>query len=102
MSSSPYLYVLTERLGPGYSDIIMPGTFLREADERAFVERLERSPPAAVIWPRRHFDRTAARGIGQTAPLVRDWLIERYASAQVGARFSVLLPRGSPHLPEGS
>ena len=102
MSSSPYLYVLTERLGPGYSDIIMPGTFLGEADERAFVERLERSPPAAVIWPRRHFDRTAARGIGQTAPRVRDWLSERYAPAQVGARFSVLLPRGSPHLPEGS
>jgi hypothetical protein len=101
LSSSPYLYVLTGRLGPGYWDIIMPGTFLDEDDERAFVERLEHSPPAAVIWPRRHFDRTAERGVGQTAPRVRNWVMEHYRSAQSGARFSVLLPRGSPHLPDG-
>jgi hypothetical protein len=100
LSASPYLYVLTGRLGPGYADIIMPGTFLTEADERAFVARLERSPPAAVIWPRRHFDRRAVRGLGLTAPRVQEWVMEHYQSALSGARFSVLLPLGSPHLPD--
>lgn len=102
LSASPLFYVLTDRLGPGGSDIIMPGTFLDEHDERAFLERLEQSPPAAVIWPRRRFDKMTSRALLHTAPLVREWVMSHYRAALSGYRYSVLLPLDSPHLPRAA
>jgi hypothetical protein len=99
LSASPLFYVLTERLGPGTSDIVMPGTFLHEREERALLERLEQSPPAAVIWPRRRFDNMTSRALQHTAPLLREWVMTRYRPALSGYRYSILLPLDSPHLP---
>jgi hypothetical protein len=102
LSASPLLYVLAGRLGPGYSDVIMPGTFLNEGQEQAFLERLEQSPPAAVIWPRKLFDGMPTRGTAHTAPRVRAWVMDHYRSALSGSRYSVLLPLDSPHLAGGA
>jgi hypothetical protein len=78
MTHAPLLYVLTGRSGPGHHDVIMPGTFLGENEERVFLERLKAAPPAVVVWPRRHFDGFPSRGIRYTAPLVGRWVQENY------------------------
>ena len=50
LTASPMLHVLAERPGPGYFDVIMPGTFLTRRDEVRFIAHLAQSPPALVIW----------------------------------------------------
>jgi hypothetical protein len=92
LSAGPLFHLLMERPGPGYIDVISPGIFLSDAEERAFVDRLEASQPAAVIWPRRDFDRRAERSIRRTAPLVSEWVQSRYSEFDVIDRYVVLRP----------
>jgi len=86
MTHAPMLYVLTGRSGPGYHDLVMPGTFLGESEERVFLERLEAAPPAVVVWPRRHFDGFPSRGISYTAPLLGQWVQENYRPVSLPKR----------------
>jgi hypothetical protein len=79
LTASSLLLVVSERHGPGFYDVLMPGTFLTEEEERAFVASLERSPPALVIAERVPFDRSASRSLRAWAPLVHRWVAERYA-----------------------
>lgn len=102
LSASPYLYVLSGRPGPGGIDIVMPGSFRSEAEEQALVARLAARPPAAVIWPRRAFDSMKSRSLRSTAPRVREWVMQRYRAATSGHKFAVLLPLGSPQLPDAA
>ncbi len=101
-SAAPLIYVLAGRLGPGYSDLVIPGTFLNEAEERAFVERLDRDPPALVIAPVEPFDRDASRAVQNTAPRMAQWVKQRYQPAGPARKFLLLLPRDSPHLTESA
>ena len=71
----------------------MPGTFVDEADERAFVARLEASPPTAVLWPVQHFDEMESRSIRNVAPLVVEWVEARYEPDETTAKFQLWLPR---------
>ena len=101
MSASPLVQVLAGRLGPGYSDLVMPGTFLDEQEERAFIARLEADPPAVVLWPERPFDDMGVRRVQKTAPELSRWVRTRYRegpkAVQPGTRFphryTLLLPR---------
>ena len=95
LTASPLLHVLTERNGPGGADIVMPGSFLDEAEERAFVERLERNPPALVVWPTLDFDHMPARGVKKSAPLVAAWVTQRYEPSDRRGRFALWAPRGA-------
>ncbi len=52
----------------------MPGTFLDDADERSFAERLEADPPAALIWPARAFDDMEERSLARIAPRTSAWV----------------------------
>ncbi len=106
LSPSPLFHVLTRRPGPGHRDLLMPGTFLDEGEEGAFVERLEAAPPDAVIWPVRAFDRMPSRSVEVTAPKLTAWVKERYEFVpgqtwprpiQPGEhRWLVMLPRAGP------
>ena len=78
LSASPGFYALADRDGPGYLDLVMPGTFLDEADELEFIRRLERNPPRVIIWPSKPFDRSKLRGLEWTAPHLRVWVHNRY------------------------
>ncbi len=94
LSRSPLLHVLTGRRGPGYRDVVIPGTFLSEAEERAFVARLERDPPALVLLSLRPFDDVLARSLGQTAPLLTKWVLEHYEERAERNSVRVLVHRG--------
>ena len=100
LSHAPIFYLLTGRLGAGWSDVIMPGTFLTESDEIDFVKRLEASPPAAVVMWSKTFDKDPERSVTAVAPRVTRWVQQRYAPAPRPRRgeWIVLLPRpgGAP------
>jgi hypothetical protein len=78
LSTSPGLHAFADRGGPGYRDLVMPGTFLDVEDEKAFIRRLEADPPRVVVWPSKPFDRTRQRGIVTTAPHIWAWVLARY------------------------
>jgi hypothetical protein len=93
LSHAPIFYVLTGRLGPGYFDVIMPGTFLKESDEIDFVKRLAASPPAAVVMWSKTFDKDPERSVAAVAPRVLRWVRERYVPIPRRGEWIVLLPR---------
>jgi 4-amino-4-deoxy-L-arabinose transferase-like glycosyltransferase len=95
LTNAPLIHVLSGRNGPGYLDVVTPGVFMSRTEERAFVERLERSPPALVLWPRRDFDRMASRSVTRTAPLVSDWVKKHYREPDPRRRRLLLVPRKS-------
>ena len=82
----------------GEFDVIMPGTFLDSSEEARFVERLEKEPPALVIWPGWPFDSDRDRGVQKTAPLLSRWALDHYAPRDPRSqshRFVILVPRGA-------
>jgi hypothetical protein len=95
MFHAPLLYVLAERHSPGYHDLIMPGTFRSPEEEQAFLQRLEASPPALVVWPRLNFDRMPSRGIRETAPQIGRWVQRNYQLAD-DFWYLIFLPK-QPH-----
>ena len=78
MGPTPAFYVLSERLGPGTNDIIMPGIFRSDEEEAEFIARLEASPPAAVVWSERLFDPMPERSLFKTAPALSIWVLDHY------------------------
>jgi hypothetical protein len=95
LSAAPIFHVLTGRPGPGQADIVVPGTFLDEDEERAFVERLRASPPAVVVASARPFDEMDSRATSATAPLVARWLRTNYRIAHVTGGYKLWIPRES-------
>lgn len=87
------LFVLTGLRGPGWADVIMPGTFLDDAEEEAFLARLRADPPAVVVMPRQPFDLMPSRGVDRQAPRLWAWVRENYGSHGVGERYTLLVPR---------
>jgi hypothetical protein len=100
MTNAPMFHLLTGRTGPGYRDILMPGTFMSEEEEEAFVARMKASPPAAVIFPERPFDLMPSRAVQKTAPRLSRWVFENYESPAPQRQWIVLFPSGSPELAE--
>ena len=93
LTASSLLHVVSQRKGPGQADVLMPGTFLDAQEERSFVARLQRSPPALVIAPVAPFDRMPERALERWAPRVARWVRARYeVQAQVGP-FRLMVPR---------
>jgi hypothetical protein len=78
LTHSPLLYVLANRLGPGYGDIVTPGVFDDPNELRDFVRRLQQAPPALVLWPKRPFDEMRSRSIEVQAPLLANWVVTHY------------------------
>lgn len=93
LTAGPLFQVLTGRLGPGYIDVVSPGIFLSEDEERSFVARLAESPPQRIIWPRAAFDKIASRSVVNTAPLVSTWVEAHYEEEARVHRYSILRPR---------
>ena len=93
LSPSPLFHVLAERSGPGYFDVLMPGTFLDEGEELELLAQLEQSPPAAVIWPVQPFDGMPSRSIRRTAPHLARWVEERYEGRGPRRRWMLMFPR---------
>ena len=86
------LLVVTDRLGPGYRDVVMPGTFVDPEEEVIFLKRLEASPPALVLWPLRVFDAMPERSIRRSAPRVVKWVLTRYEMHAFDDEIAFLLP----------
>jgi hypothetical protein len=95
LSAAPLFHVLTGRPGPGRFDIVIPGTFLSEDEERTFVERLEASPPAVVVTSVKPFDDMRARRVSATAPLVARWLRTHYRIHRRTVEYNLWTPRES-------
>jgi len=93
LSAAPIFHVLAGRPGPGQFDIVVPGTFLDEYEERAFVERLEASPPAVVIAAAKPFDGMRSRATSATAPLVARWLRTNYRIGRAAGDYKLWVPR---------
>jgi len=81
LSPTPLFHLLTNRTGPGWFDIVMPGTFVTDEDERWFLERLRAEPPAVVVWPKRLFDGLPERGVTRVAPRITHWVRGHYQRA---------------------
>jgi hypothetical protein len=95
LSAAPLFHVLTGRPGPGRFDVVIPATFLSEDEERAFVERLEASPPAVVVTSVRPFDEMRARAVSFTAPLVARWMRTHYGIHRRTVEYNLWTPRES-------
>jgi hypothetical protein len=93
LTASPLFHVASGRRGPGWADLVMPGTFLRPEEELAMIERLEGAPPALVITSRRFFDRDVTRSPIGIAPRLWEWVERRYAERRVVGRFVLHRPR---------
>jgi hypothetical protein len=78
LTFSPLIYVLANRRGPGYADVVTPGVFADAEHERAFVERLQQAPPALVLWPKRPFDGLPSRALAVHAPHLSKWVFANY------------------------
>jgi hypothetical protein len=97
LTHGPLIHVLTDRMGPGYGDVVTPGVFADPVDEREFVERLEKAPPALVLWPPRPFDSMPSRSLEASSPLLARWVEQHYERAIRGnLRAIVLTPRRPP------
>lgn len=95
LSAAPLFHVVTGRPGPGQFDIVIPGTFLSEDEEGAFVERLEASPPAVVVTSVKPFDGIRWRAVSVTAPLVARWLRSNYRIDHRTGGYKLWVPRDS-------
>lgn len=95
VDAAPLFYVLTGRRGPGYLDIVMPGTFITEQDEIDFLKRLKSDPPAAVVWPAFHFDDLPERRFAAVAPRLAKWVRRAYRPIGPTRRWIVMLRRGA-------
>ncbi len=93
LGPTPLFHVLSGRSGPGYFDVLMPGTFIWEEDEIWFLEHLKAKPPAAVVWPLRRFDKMEARSIQRTAPRIVEWVRSAYVGLPDQRRWIVMVPR---------
>jgi hypothetical protein len=93
MTIAPLIYVLADRHSPGYRDLVMPGTFRSEEEEQAFVEHVKAEPPAAVVWPRKHFDFMESRGLQSSAPRLSRWIGDHYQVAETNPIYLVLVPK---------
>ena len=93
MGPTPIFHALTGRLGPGYYDVIMPGTFLDEEDEAWFLDHVRKNPPAAVVWPRRKFDGMDSRSVQRIAPRLSNWVRKKYQALPNQGRWIVMVPR---------
>jgi len=101
LSASPLVQVIAGRLGPGWADLVMPGTFLDDEEERAFVARLEQAPPALVLWPEQPFDDLHDRRVQSTARQLVRWVRANYrdgpraglGGGRGGDRYTLMLPR---------
>lgn len=93
LSHAPLMYVLTDRRGPGYGDVVTPGVFADPDDEQAFVERLERNPPVLVLWPRVPFDGLRERSLDAHAPRLAEWVRANYRPTMSGEYREILLRR---------
>ena len=98
LGPTPLFHALSGRLGPGYFDVIMPGTFLGEEDEAWFLAHLETDPPAAVVWPERKFDNMNSRSVQRIAPRLSAWVKKRYRRLPIKQnRWIVMVPRQARH-----
>jgi hypothetical protein len=95
LSANPMFYVLTGRFGPGYADLVMPGTFRDEAEETRFLERLEAAPPDFVLVPTWPFDGVEERGYAHSAPKIAAWVEENYVEIQRNWAYVGLVPRAN-------
>lgn len=93
MTGAPLLHLLSGRRGPGGIDVITPGMFLTQEEEKAFVARLQAAPPALVVWPLEDFDRRPDRSIVRTAPELSGWVRSAYKEAGRIDRYRILKPR---------
>jgi hypothetical protein len=96
LTASPLFHVAAQRPGPGWADLVMPGTFLDEREELALIERLERAPPALVISSRRPFDKDEARSPAGIAPRLWEWVGRHYEVRRVIGRFVLHVRRADP------
>ncbi len=95
LSASPMLYVISGRTGPGYYDIVMPGTFLKRVDELRFIKRLRESPPMLVIWPMKIFDRMSKRGLRHIAPALVRWVLANYEVRSLDEEYAFMFRKGA-------
>lgn len=93
LSPTPVFHALTGRLGPGYYDVVIPGTFLGEEDEAWFLEHVIKNPPAAVVWPQRKFDGMDSRSVQRIAPRLSAWVRKNYKALPKQRRWLVMVPR---------
>jgi len=93
LTNAPLLHVVTDRNGPGFIDVVTPGVFLNEAEQRELIGRMELRPPALVLWPDHHFDWMPSRSLGVTAPLVAQWVHAHYRPMGKRPLSKMLVPR---------
>jgi hypothetical protein len=93
LSCAPILFPFSDRLGPGYYDTFMPGTFLDEAEEERYLERLRADPPALVLLPLRAFDGMEERSLERTFPKISAWAAANYVPAAASGHRLMMVPR---------
>jgi hypothetical protein len=86
VSLTPIFYVLSDRLGPGYFDVLMRGTFLDPAEERSFVDRLAEAPPSVVVRTVFDEDFRENRLPKQVAPQLWAWILAHYTAIEAPRR----------------
>jgi 4-amino-4-deoxy-L-arabinose transferase-like glycosyltransferase len=73
LSAQPMLYVRKGWMGPGWFDVVMPGTFIDDEEEIRFLAHVRASRPSGVVWPDGPFDDRPERAVEVVAPRVARW-----------------------------
>jgi hypothetical protein len=95
LSCSPVLYPFADRMGPGYADTFMPGTFLSDDEEEAYLERLKAHPPPVAVLPLRPFDGIEDRAVERVFPRISAWVSQHYEPVEATGERLVLALRPS-------
>lgn len=95
LSVSPMYLVLANRRGYAAPDIIMPGIFLSPEEERDFIDRVKRDPPALVIWSKKPFDRDPEKSVEVTSPELAAWVKANYQMWGLERRHYLMGPKGT-------
>lgn len=95
LTASPVYLLLADRQGYLGYDLVMPGTFITDAEEQGFLAQIQRDPPDLVIWSKPPFDRDPAKSMHITAPKITAWILARYQMWGLERRHYLMGPKGS-------
>jgi len=76
---SPIFYYLSERDNPTRYDWLLPGSLKNEGEEKNLIKGLNKKPPTLIILADIEIDNIPQRRLKGYAPLLVEWIAERYS-----------------------
>ncbi len=89
---NPIVYFLCDRPNPTSYDWVLPG-MLDAAGQRSVVEELKARPPKMILYVDIAIDQQESRRFHNYAPIIYQFILERYRFREVVGFFQILVPK---------